>query len=529
MTRPALLVLVLAAGAAFAHGEPAALALVGGTVVDVSDLGRSPRDLPDTVVLVRGDRIAAVGRRGEVAVPRDARVIDVAGSWVVPGLVDGFAGMNSQAQANAYLYMGVTSIVGVGGTRRGALLTAARPGPHVYPLKTVGVRLDATGNLALLSREESLRELDELRRDGVKVLLLLYPLPPERTAEIARAARERGLATIGELGATSYAEAARVGVQAFVHTSRYSLPLAREGMRAAVAAAPFGPPKLEFYRFLVGLDPDAPGVAEHAGLLGRSRVGLIPTLSLEYLDLPGHRNPWKEPVAAILDPEGIHLPADPATGERPVPPEAGADAFPEGLAATLLALEARYARAGARHLAGSGTSAFGTMPGISLHTELELLVRIGLTPRQALAAATANFEAVFGWTGVGQVKPGYRADLVVVGKSPVADVAHLREIEHVVLSGERIDRERLLARRGSSLARPTARPRPSPRRRRRGRGRPGDGRSGLVGAEGGPPRRPAGGGGPRVVVDNGCLRLTEVPTRLDAGCPPASLHRGSTP
>jgi len=458
-------ILFVTAGLPAAPAEPPPLALVGGTVVDVSDFGRSADDLPDAVVLVRGDRIAAVGRRGEVTVPPDARVIDAAGGFVVPGLVDAFAGMNSQAQANAYLYMGVTSIVGVEGTRRGPLFTAARPGPHVYPLAMAGVRFDAgTGTAAVLSREETRRELDERRRDGVKVILVYYPLPPERTAEIARAARARGLATMGELGATPYAEAARAGIQAFVHTSRYSLPLAPEGMRAAVAAQPFGPPKLEFYRFLIGLDPDAPGVADYARLLGGSEAGLIPTLSLEYLDLPGHRNPWKEPAAAILDPEGIHLPADPATGERPGRPEAGADAFPEGLAGALLALEARYARAGARYLAGSGTSAFGTMPGISLHTELELLVRIGLTPRQALAAATGNVEAVLGWTGMGQVKPGYRADLVVVAKSPVADVAHLREIRHVVLNGEMIDRDGLLGVRPPTLGRarsPVRSPRPA--------------------------------------------------------------------
>ena len=52
------------------------------------------------------------------------------------------------------------------------------------------------------------------------------------------------------------------------------------------------------------------------GVLGSSRAGLIPTLSLEYLDLPDHDNPWKEPVAAILDPKDIHLPANPITGER---------------------------------------------------------------------------------------------------------------------------------------------------------------------------------------------------------------------
>jgi hypothetical protein len=442
-TWPIALVL-FACRAGAAQGDPA-LVLAGGTVIDVSAFGSARADLVDAVVVVRGDRIAEVGRRAEVSIPEGARVVDVAGRYVVPGLIDGFGGMNSQAQANAYLYMGVTSIVGVGGSRRGELFAEAEPSPHVYPLALAGSRWDAERERSVaLPLAETLDEIAAASRSGAKVLLVYYTIATEHVERVVAAARERGLATIGELGAASYAEGIRAGIQAFVHTSRYSLDLAPEATRVAVAAHPFGPPKLEFYRYLIGLDADGPRVGEYARLLGRSPVGLIPTLSLEYLDLAGHANLWKEPAAAILDPAGIHLPADPESGDRPFQPEEGADAFPSGLSEALLALEARYARAGARHLAGSGTSAFGTMPGISLHTELELLVRIGLTPREALAAATANFEATFGWEGVGQVRPGYRADLVVVEGDPRADVANLKRIEHVVLGGEPLDREGLL-------------------------------------------------------------------------------------
>ena len=49
------------------------------------------------------------------------------------------------------------------------------------------------------------------------------------------------------------------------------------------------------------------------------------------------------------------------------------------------------------YLAASGASAFGTMPGISLHTELEMLVRLGLSPREAVAAATNNDSEQFHW------------------------------------------------------------------------------------------------------------------------------------
>ena len=397
----------------------AALVLAGGTVIG------EKTDIPNAVVVIRGNRIESVGTQKLTALPRDAKIIDVTGKYIVAGLNDVFAGLNSQSQANAYLYMGVTSIVGSDepGGRRGALLTTAKPSPRIYPL-------------ALANRPE---DVDRAAKKGAKVLLLYYHMKPGDAPAMVKHAHALGLATIGELGETTYTQAIDAGIDAFVHCSRYALELGSPEIRKGIAEKPFGPSRTAFYEYLAKLDPDSTAVSSWAKQLAASRVHLIPTLSLYYFALPNHENPWKEPIASILDPKGIHLPVDRVTGAAPP-----AEGVPDGLSENLLRIEKRNAEAGAHYLAGSGTSAFGTMPGISLHNELRMLTDLGLTPRQAIAAATSSVGEAFHWPAAGRVARGYDADLVVVDEDPTHDIRNLKKIHMVIHDGEIVDRAALL-------------------------------------------------------------------------------------
>lgn len=448
----------LLAGATTAP-QPNAIVLRGATLVDVSSFGSSSHDIKDAVVVMRGGTIEVVAPAAQVALPAGARVIDVSGAYIVPGLHDVFATVNNQAQANAFLYMGITSIVGLDepGGRRGPLFMQASPGPRVYPLEVItgfdeSQLPGGASTLAELmtkgrrmSAPELRAEVDRLVARGVKVLLLYYSLAPDQVRAIAGHARARGLATIGELGATAYREGIEAGVMAFVHTSRYSLDLAPKPLRDEVARAPFGAPRRLFYEHLAKLTADDSALGRHARALATRRTALIPTMAMNYLELPGHGNPWREPVAVLLDPADIHLPADRETGEQERPADTVRDAFPPGVSTNLQMIESVYCKAGATYLAGSGTDAFGTMAGLSLHTELAMLTKAGLTPRQALAAATGNVGAMFGWP-VGEVKPGAAADLLVLDADPTVDIANLKRIRHVVLAGELLDRAALLRR-----------------------------------------------------------------------------------
>jgi hypothetical protein len=433
-----LTIIVACQGPETAAPEPDVLAIVGGTILDLTDAGNSADDITDGVVLVEDGYIRAVGTRDEVIPPDGARVIDASGKYILPGLFDGFAALNNQSYANAYLYMGVTSIIAVSGGRRGDLFESSDPGPTIYKLQGVGRRDSPT--------ELVLQQIETLAEEGYRIVLLMYRLTPDQLQAGVEKAHELGLGTIGELGFTSYHEAVSTGIDAFVHTSRYSLDAAPPEMARSVAEQPFSDdldsPKWRYYKFLTEVDPADPRLLEHASVLGEGDVAIMPTSSIVYLDMDDNTNPWDEPVAGILDPADINNPADAETGRHTYDAE-HEEAY-RALANKMVVIEDVYYSHGARYLAGSGTDVWGTMPGISLHTELELLTRIGLTPRQAIAAATTNIVEAFGWNDTGRVEEGRVADLLVVAENPLEDLEHLKKIDTLIKGGVVLDRDGLL-------------------------------------------------------------------------------------
>ncbi|MFD9741501.1 amidohydrolase family protein [Umezawaea sp. NPDC059074] len=105
----------------------------------------------------------------------------------------------------------------------------------------------------------------------------------------------------------------------------------------------------------------------------------------------------------------------------------------------------RLADAGVTLLAGTDAPNPGTVFGASLHRELELLVRCGVAPARALAAATAEPARVFGLADRGRVAVGLRADLVLVAGDPLADITATRAIERIWRAGTPCDRRSFVA------------------------------------------------------------------------------------
>jgi imidazolonepropionase-like amidohydrolase len=104
-------------------------------------------------------------------------------------------------------------------------------------------------------------------------------------------------------------------------------------------------------------------------------------------------------------------------------------------------LAGAMARAGVPMLAGTDTGDAGVEPGTALHDELELLVKAGLTPMQALQAATQNAARFFDEEeNFGTVQKGRSADLVILDANPLADIRNTRRIYRVIVGGTEVPR-----------------------------------------------------------------------------------------
>ncbi len=467
--------LALASVSAHPQGEPAApLVLVGGTVVDLDNWGHSARDISDAIVVIREGKITEVGLPGAVPIPKGARIIDCTGKFLIPGLIDGYAGLNSQAQANANLYMGVTTVVARADYQRGFIDSSAQPSPHIYPIDTIGV----TDNWSLLARrpewvsklregphpaelspQDTARQMVDTAHLGTRVLLLPPYLTAANSQWIIARAHEMGLVTYGIFVATPYRVGVEAGVDALPQMDRYDLGVIPDELQQPLIDDPDGSSAETAYDYSEHVSPTDLRLRTYAHLLASHHAALMPSFSLYYVNLPGHRNLWKEPAAALLDPGRMFHPSDPATGEMIYPLPTWAHHLPvtaqrwmeedlqkkAGLTALhLWRINETIFADFPHYLAASGADSMGTMPGISLHTELELLVRLGLSPREALAAATNNYSLQFGWNELGLIAAGRRADILVVDADPTANIWNARRISAIILDGEPLDRNGLL-------------------------------------------------------------------------------------
>ena len=390
--------------------------------------------------------ITDVGLAANVTIPEGATVIDLTGKTVMPTLVDlhGHVGYqrglsydeanytreNLTDELNRYAYYGVGTIVSMGtdpgdlafqlqaeqqaGTLGGARLHTAYRGfarPNAGP-GAAALRASAYG----VSTEEEARalvaELAETPADFVKIWVddrggRVEKLTPDLYRPIIEEAHARGLQVSAHV---FYLEDARelveAGVDGFAH-------LVRD----------------------VEMDDDlVAAIVEHD-------VFVMPNLAIS------ERGRHAEPPAWVDDPlllesvspevvARIRASFDSRTSE-------GAARVAESYAAMQRSLK-KLADAGARVVLGADTGVQDHIQGFMEHRELELIVEAGLSPGDAIVAATSAPAQVLG-IDTGLLAPGKRADFLVLEANPMYGVTNTRQISAVYLNGQELDRGALRA------------------------------------------------------------------------------------
>jgi len=432
--------IVLAAGLAVAGCRPTPkdrIALVGATVIDGS--GGTP--MPDMVVVVHGNRIESVSPRAGFKIPKTALVVDVHDRWIIPGLIDAHAHTARWALPR-YAAFGVTTVRDLHSTQDSILSLREQValgsvfGPAIF---TAGAMID--GSPATYDDATAVRNDDEARRAvdarivaGVEYLKVYTRITPELLKAILDEAGNFRMTVAAHLGLTDALTAARLGVRSIEHLSGVpEATLAKPEPLYAAHRQGFFAGWTAFEKSWAGLDSTA--LARTAVRLAETRVVMVPTLGLH------------ETFSRLDDPEVLASPdlklvPDSEIKKWNVPDMIARAGWKSADFAAFRASRANqdlflreFKAAGGTIAAGTDASIQMMVPGASEHDEMALLVAAGLTPGDAILAATRNVAQLLGADSLGRVAPGKVADLVILTADPLADITNTRRIDRVMLRG----------------------------------------------------------------------------------------------
>jgi imidazolonepropionase-like amidohydrolase len=412
------------------------IALEGVTLID--GVGGAPKE--DAVILIRNGHIEAVARVNEIQIPKGAERVSLVGKTVIPGLIDAHAHVERWA-APRYLAWGVTTVRDLHGSSDSAfalkhdLNLGTIIGPRMF---TAGAMIDGfpatyPNATSAATAVEARRAVDQRAVAGADYLKIYTKITPSLLRPLMDEAATLRLPVAAHLGKTDALTAARAGVVSLEH------------MAGVVQAASRNP--AAYFRahdlFLAGWTTEEQGwttldsaaLARTARALARTKVAIVPTLIVHemlsrldnpiLLQRPGMED-VPEDAASVRSVPGLLR----RTGWRP----RDFQAFRRARARQDQFVR-EFKRAGGVIAAGSDAANQLLIPGFSLHEEMALLVAAGLTPLEAISAATRRGAQLLDADSLGVVTPGKVADLVVLNANPVRDIAATRNIVWVMTRG----------------------------------------------------------------------------------------------
>ena len=416
-----------------APDDTGAVAYVGATLIDAT--GAAP--VRDAVVIISKGRIAAAGPRGAVAVPADARRVDVSGKTILPGLWDMHAHFEQVEWGPLYLAAGVTTVRDCGNELDfiRSVRDTVEAGRGLGPSILLACVVDGDGPYALgtsrIRGEADIPKLIRTFRDARCSQVKIYSsVPRPLIAPLARAAHEAGMSVTGHIpigvGAVHAVEAGMDQINHLSYVVRALLPASYD------PDAELSRPDLE--KAIREIDLTSPSSRKTLEFLRDRKIVIDPTLALYEL---GTHTPAEiarvEPgLAKVAEPLRAPL------GSMGVSEEVSERAH-ASWKADLDVLRALH-QAGVPIVAGTDQA----VPGHSLHREMEIYVSAGFSPMEAILAATiVPARAMKQDKETGTVEAGKRADLIVVDGDPLADIRNLRRVVTVVQAGRAYDTAKL--------------------------------------------------------------------------------------
>ena len=421
------------------------IALEGATLIDGA--GGAPKS--DALIIIRNGHIETIARVNEIPIPKSAERINLAGKTIIPGLIDAHAHVERWATGR-YVAWGVTTVRDLHGgmdtilALKNALNLGSILGPRMF---SAGAMIDGTpptypNATGVITPDQARRAVDQHAVAGVDYLKVYTKITPSLLRPLLDEAEKLRLPVAAHLGKTDALTAARMGVISIEHMSGV--------VQAATGDASYA---TAHTNFLTGWTTEEKGwasldsstVARTARALAQTKVAIVPTLVVHDM-LARLDNP------ILLTRPGMEDVPESAQSVRSVPSllrrtgwrSSDFEAFRRSRRRQDQFVR-EYKRAGGAIVAGSDAANQLLIPGYSLHEEMSLLVAAGLTPLEAITAATRRGAQLLRADSLGMLAPGKVADLVVLNGNPAGNIGATRNIAMVMIRGRMIRPDSLRA------------------------------------------------------------------------------------
>lgn len=424
--------------------------VVALTHVQVVD-GTGAAPAADQTIIITGDKITAVGPSASIQVPSGARVMDLTGHTVIPGIVGlhdhtFYTTSNRSIQMNVtgprlYLATGVTTVRTTGSASPYSEINLKRniergiaPGPRMY---ITGPYLTGeTGSshmLSLLTPEAARRTVDYWAEEGAS-WLKFYTTPSRAVMAAAiDQAHKRGLKVTGHLCSVGFREAVSLGIDNLEH-----------GLFVNTEYDPDKQPDQcppDAGTKLASLDLTSAPVQQTFREMIQKKVAMTSTLAVFELFVP-NRPPMEQ---RVMDAMSAETRAEYLTSRARLA-EPGAFAITPEIFRKAQAFELAFVRAGGLMAAGvDPTGNGGALPGYGDQRNYELLIEAGFPPVEAIQIMTLNGAKVLGADAqYGSIAVGKLADLVVINGDPIRTPGSIRNVVTVFKDGLGYDSAKLI-------------------------------------------------------------------------------------